>query len=129
MSEPIRTFDTGATRSPLGNKLQHAGFHSPLVFKCFSEYMHKHRTQSDGTVRDADNWQKGIPDASLVDSLSRHYVDVWLHQRGYHKVADEPIIDALCGILFNTNAYLHQILIAEHVKIEENHGQNINTKR
>jgi hypothetical protein len=102
----MRTFDTGATRSPLADKPQYEGYLNPLVIKRFGEYMLKHQTQADGQRRDADNWQKGIPPESLIDSVWRHLLDVWLHHRGHSDEATEPLEEALCAVLFNTMALL-----------------------
>lgn len=109
----VRTFDTGATRSPLGDKLQYEGYLSPIVLRRFAQYMKKHQTQSDGNVRPADNWQSGIPKESLMDSKMRHDMDLWLHHRGYSQFAEEDIEEALCAIMFNTMAYLKEVLEAE----------------
>lgn len=106
----IRTFDTGATRSPLADKLCYAGFFSPIVLKRVAEYMHLHRTQADGTVREPDNWQKGIPQASYMDSMWRHFEDVWLYQRGCSEYMVEDVETALCGLFFNVQGMLHEIL-------------------
>lgn len=109
----IRTFDTGATRSPLADKPQYEGYLNPLVIKRFGEYMLKHQTQADGQRREPDNWQKGIPPESLMDSKMRHDLDVRLHHRGYHTAAVEPMEEALCGVLFNTMALLlHTLTIS-----------------
>lgn len=111
-----RVFETGATRSPLGEKLQYEGYLSPLALKRFAEYMRKHQTQSDGTMRDSDNWQKGIPKGSLMDSAMRHFMDWWMHHRQYQTHAAEPLEEALCGLLFNCMAYLKAVLEeASHV--------------
>lgn len=108
----MRTFDTGATRSPLGDKPQYEGYLNPLVLKRFGEYMLKHQTQADGQRREPDNWQKGIPPKSLMDSKMRHDMDVWLHHRGYNYAATEPMQEALCGVLFNTMAMLlHELAL------------------
>jgi len=111
MSE-VREFATGATRSPMANKLCYSGFLSPLAQKRFAEYMHLHRTQSDGAIRDPDNWKKGIPMESFMDSMSRHYQDVWLHMDGHGKEATEDIETALCGLFFNVQGMLHEIVKA-----------------
>lgn len=108
--EQIRVFTTGATRSSLGDKPQYEGYINPLVIKRFGEYMLKHQIQSDGQRRNADNWQKNIDMASLYDSKTRHDMDVWLHSRGYHAEAAEPLEEALCACLFNTMALLKQVL-------------------
>ena len=99
----VREFQTGATRSPLSDKLQYEGFISPIVLKRYAEYMHKHRTQNDDTTRDADNWQKGIPSESALDSMLRHVMDVWLDERGYSGETSETVLDSLCAIIFNAS--------------------------
>ena len=107
MSEIVQ-FDTGATRSG-GEKLDYEGFLSPLVLKKYAEYMHQHRIQPDGSLRDSDNWQKGIPYDSYMKSLSRHFMDLWLIHRGHPKEATESLQDSLCAILFNAMGILHEI--------------------
>src|SRR3990167_4084265 len=55
-NEQIRTFNSGATRDTLEGKLEFARFMSPIVLKRFSEYMNLHRKQTDGNLREPDNW-------------------------------------------------------------------------
>ena len=109
----VRIFDTGATRSPQAEKLCYDRFLSPLVLKRYAEYMHGHRKQTDGTLRDPDNWQKGIPQASYMDSMARHEMDVWLHQSGFSCEATEDLETALCGLMFNAMGMLFEVLRAE----------------
>lgn len=108
----IRTFETGATRDTDTNKHDYEGFLSPLFIELFGEYMTKHRIQSDGTIRDSDNWQKGIPLTQYMKSLWRHFFQLWKIHRGYRvkdeKGKDVPIQDALCGIAFNVMGYAHE---------------------
>ena len=114
--ETVRIFDTGATRSPQAEKLCYDRFFSPLVLKRFAEYMHLHRKQSDGALREPDNWQKGIPQASYMDSMARHEMDVWLHQSGLPGEATEDLETALCGLMFNAMGMLFEVLKAERCK-------------
>lgn len=104
----MRTFETGATRDSDDNKLDYEGFLSPVVLKRFAEYMHRHRTQADGQLRDSDNWQKGIPRDAYMKSLFRHFMDVWSCHRGIG--SDEQLEEALCAMLFNVQGYLHEYL-------------------
>lgn len=104
----VRSFDSGATRDTDEGKLQYEGFLSPRVLRRFAQYMHKHRVQSDGNLRDADNWQKGIPEDAYIDSLMRHIMDVWLHQRGEGQLAEEDYEDALCAAMFNVQGLLFE---------------------
>lgn len=104
----MRVFESGATRNVDFDKLDFEGFESPLVRQRFAEYMHKHRTQADGSMRDSDNWQRGIPRESLMKSAHRHFHDWWLEHRGYP--SREGIEDALCALIFNANAYLLHVL-------------------
>ena len=105
-TKPVREFHSGATRSPLGDKLQYSGFISPIVLKRYAEYMHKHRVQENGELREADNWQKGIPDSSAFDSLLRHVMDVWLYQRGFELETSETLLDSLTAIIFNASVLI-----------------------
>jgi len=104
----IRKFKTGATRDTSDGKLDFEGFNSPIVEKEFAKYMHKHRIQTDGTLRDSDNWQKGIPKNVYAKSLADHWIDFWLEHRGFE--SRDGIIDALCGLRFNVNGYLFELL-------------------
>jgi hypothetical protein len=99
-----RTFETGATRNSDDGKHDYEGFLSPIVIERFGEYMHLHRHLADGTLRDSDNWQKGLPYEVCLKSLLRHVLDVWKDSRGW-KVAENPE-DALCAIVFNAQAML-----------------------
>jgi len=101
-------FKTGATRDDPSEKLDFEGFLSPIVLKRFAEYMHKHKKQKDGKLRDSDNWQKGIPLKIYMKAGWRHFMDWWLEHRGYK--SREGIEDALCGLLFNVQGYLYEYL-------------------
>ena len=106
----VRKFETGATRSADADKPDYEGFLSPLVLVRFGEYMTKHRKQADGSLRDSDNWQKGIPRTSYIKSMFRHFKDVWLHHRGYGHLAAEPLDEALGGLLFNVQGFWHETI-------------------
>lgn len=107
----MRTFDTGATRDTDATKPDYEGFLSPLVVERFGEYMHKHRVQPDGTLRDSDNWQKGMPLDAYIKSGFRHFMDWWHGHRGNGR-AREGLEDALCALLFNLQGYLHEMIKA-----------------
>lgn len=102
-----RTFSTGATRNSDEGKLDYEGFLSPLVVERFAQYMHKHRFHEDGTVRDSDNWQKGIPKDAYMKSAWRHFMDWWKHHRGVQ--SDEDLEDSICALIFNAQGYLHEL--------------------
>ncbi len=105
----MREFTTGATRDTDEGKYDFEGFLSPIVLVRYAEYMHKHRVQADGAVRDSDNWQKGIPSEAYMKSLLRHVMDVWLLHRG--EPAREELEWALCAVLFNAMGLLHVTLM------------------
>jgi hypothetical protein len=113
----IRTFDTGATRDKDEHKNDYEGFFSPLVFRRYGNYMQEHRKQKDGSVRDSDNWQKGMGLAAFMKSKWRHFVDIWTIFDGYKAIdfdgAEVDLEDALCADLFNTMGYLHEVLKAK----------------
>ena len=105
-----RQFDTGATRDTAEGKFEYGGFLSPIVLQRFGEYMHKHREQSDGTLRASDNWQKGIPVRVYLESLLRHVMDIWLYRLGFGERAKESYEEALCAALFNIQGLLFEEL-------------------
>lgn len=109
----MREFETGATRDSDDAKLDYEGFLSSLALPRYAEYLHKHRTQADGNIRDSDNWQKGIPFDAYMKSLWRHLIEVWtLHRKSFDfvdKVEIEELEEALCAIIFNAFGYLHEI--------------------
>lgn len=101
----IRTFGTGATRDTDEDKLDFEGFLSPLVLEAFASYMHGKRKMPDGSLRDSDNWQKGIPMDAYMKSMWRHFFAVWKgHREG--QVAEEELL----ALLFNVQGYAHEIL-------------------
>jgi len=109
----MREFETGALRNRDEEALGYEGFLSPLALKAFGEYMHRHRFTADGQVRTPDNWQKGMPLESYMESAWRHLMDLWLHHRGYPEQARESVMDALCGLFFNVQGYMHETLKKE----------------
>lgn len=107
----VRQFDTGATRDTDQGKLAYEGFESPFVTKRFAEYMHEHRIQSDGTLRDPDNWQRGIPIEAYVDSLVRHVEEFKQSNRSPDETCEfKAWEDMLCAIRFNVNGLLYETL-------------------
>jgi len=107
----LKVFKTGATRNTDFGKPNYEAALSPLVIKCFGDYMVRHRMQPDGSVRKDDNWQKGMSFDSYMECGYRHFMDWWLEHRGHE--SRDGLEDALCGLLFNVQGYLH-----EHLKKE-----------
>ena len=113
-----RYFDTGATRDTDEGKLDFEGFLSPVVLRRYAEYMHVHRFQSDGEVRPADNWTKGIPQEAYMKSMARHFFAVWENQRvlvaspnwGQFQEDQEQVENDLCALLFNVMGLLYEHL-------------------
>ena len=110
-----RIFPTGATRDVGEDKLCYEGFFSPFVLERRAQYMHRHRSQTDGSIRSADNWQKGIPLSVYADSTMRHVVEFWAWIRGREVKPLLPrdpqdIEEVLCAILFNAEGALLEVL-------------------
>lgn len=106
----MRKFETGATRDTDEGKLDYEGFFSPLVLERRAEFMHKHRIQTDGTLRASDNWQKGIPPDEYIKSAFRHFVEWWILHRDGSALELEAREDAICALMFNCEGYLHELL-------------------
>jgi hypothetical protein len=116
----MRSFESGATRDTAEDKLDYEGFLSPKVLLQFAKYMNMNRVQSDGNLRDSDNWQKGIPFDAYMKSGYRHFNEWWfLHRCLTARDRDGMIegIGAICGLMFNAMGYLHELL-KEHDVID-----------
>lgn len=113
-NQMIRKFDTGATRDVDDNKYDYEAFFCPLVAERRAAFMHKKRIQNDGSRRDGDNWQKGIPLAAYAKSEARHHQEFWKLHRGYEAVDEKgnpvDMEDAICALMFNLEGYLHELL-------------------
>jgi hypothetical protein len=108
----VRTFSTGANRDLDETKFDYEGFLSPVAIEAFGAYMHRNRHLRDGSIRDSDNWQKGIPMPVYMKSAWRHFHDWWFRHR--HQVpGDTYVIEHLCALIFNTQGYLHEIIKAD----------------
>jgi len=112
----MRTATTGATRDDNDAKLDYFKFFSVVAFHAYCTYMFGKRTQPDGNLRNADNWQKGMPRHWYCESAERHLLDVVYHTKGHPELAQEDLETALCALLFNTQALLHEVLIERNVE-------------
>lgn len=121
-----REFTSGATRDKDNGKIDYEGFLSPLVIEAFGNFMHYNRLMKDGSYRDSDNWQKGIPLGAYMKSGWRHFKDWW----SFHRDAptQENIVFAICGVIFNAQGYLHELL-KEHPKLLEASIKEMEDKR
>lgn len=118
----MQKFATGATRSSDVGKNHYDGFLSMPAIEEFGDYMTRHRVQPDGSLRDPDNWQKGMPLASYVGSLLRHTLELVGLTRGYvskrmrrelpQHVEDLDFLkrETACAIWFNVQGFLHVTL-------------------
>lgn len=112
----VRTFATGANRDIDVDKLDFEAFLSPLVLQNYAVYMHAKRKLADGSMRDGDNWQKGIPVDAYMKSLARHWQDLWLHHRDLADLAVEDYPTTLAAMMFNVMGAYHEYLKAERAK-------------
>lgn len=108
----MRSFDTGATRDTGEGKLDFDGFLHPEFLEQFAKYMNMHRLQSNGELRNSDNWQKGIPTPICRKSMWRHFFEAWglmradtdletgeLNRMGRDNYRD--MMSGLMGMVFN----------------------------
>ena len=104
----MRKFETGATREDDTEKLDFDGFLDPVVIFRYANYLHKHRKQADGKMRDSDSWKKGMSTDVYMKSMWRHFMDVWYFH--YHPDTQEQLEEALCALMFNVMGYLFEEL-------------------
>jgi len=129
VKKQIRKFKTGANRNSDIGKLDYEGFLSPLVLEEYAKYLHKHSKLQNGTLREGDNWQKGMPLSTYIKSGWRHFIDWWKEHRGYY--SRDGIEDALCGVIFNAMGYLHELLVKKYgrgTKVEDSNVFDITNK-
>lgn len=113
MTEQVRQFETGATRSADAGRYDPEGFLSPIVIERYAQYMQSHRVQPDGSVRASDNWTKGIPREAYMKGMWRHFLHLWTRHRGFvvqDPMAAEDMEQDLCALLFNVQGMLFEIL-------------------
>lgn len=110
--QKFRTHTTGASRDLDDGKPDFEAMLSPLVMDCYGAYMTRKRRMVDGTLREADNWKKGMPLDWFIKSGWRHMVDWWKHHRREGKTT-ETLEDTLCALLFNVSGFLHEHLKAQ----------------
>lgn len=111
----IRHFDSGATRNIDTSKFDYEAFLNPEALHAYAAFMHEHRLQKDGSLRDGDNWQKGLPFAAYAKSLVRHAFDLWRMHRGYAVTNPDTGLphtkqELCCAILFNAFGYLKELV-------------------
>jgi hypothetical protein len=117
----LRSFAGGATRDTLEGKLSYVKALSPAALKYYVEYLGRHRKQSDGSYRDWDNWKQGIPQDVYLDGLGRHFWAVWLLFEGtpaFDNHGPVSIEDSLCGVIFNAQGMLDEILKSKTEKVK-----------
>ena len=109
----MRIFETGATRSSDEGKPEYAGYLHPEVIRAYGLYMLKHQTQEDGKRRDCRNHKKGMPTQAYMQSMFRHFLEVWTYNedmlKGYEDHSSD-VIDSLMALMFNVMGYAHNIL-------------------
>lgn len=122
----IRQFASGATRDTAVGKLSYDRFNSPRVERRYCQYMEEHRQQSDGSLREPDNWKKGIDVLAYRGSLGRHTREVEDmtnlddgHVPFYIPEDRKALEDALCAIIFNAKGMLFEITRPLHVVTSE----------
>jgi len=111
--ETMENFGTGATRTPEDDKLDYVTALSPIVLRRYLQYLAAHRTMSDGSKRDFDNWKQGIPERRYLKGLGRHLMALWLALDGFDWQDDpgqKDVEDVLCAIMFNSMGMLHERL-------------------
>ncbi len=117
----MRQFPSGATRNSDDDKLNFTGFLSARVLRGFAAYMHSHRLQADGQLRDAGNWKRGIPIDAYMESMHRHFHEVWETWETAQASALTPVGEAkqlenLYALLFNVQGMALELLKLQGVK-------------
>lgn len=108
-TESMRTFSGGATRDLADGKLSYIRFLSPEVLTEYCRYLEKHRDTAAGR-RAQDNWKSGIPRDVYMDSIGRHFWELWAAwEIGYIPR------DALNALLFNVMGLMYEEIKGEKI--------------
>jgi len=108
----MRNFNSGATRDDNTGKLDYVRGLSAQVNQRYLEYLGSHRRQKDGSLRDWDNWKRGIPPETYRESLLRHTNDAVRASMGLPVPENASLEDLLCAIRFNADGWLFELLAA-----------------
>ena len=109
----IRTATTGASRDGDVGKLSYARGLSSQVLQRYLEYLGQHRTMKDGSLRDWDNWKRGMPVEWFAESLDRHVHDAIRASQGLPVPENATLEDLLCAVIFNASGWLFELLVAK----------------
>lgn len=138
----VRKFDTGAFRDTDSHKLQFTRSLSPIVLIRYVEFMREHNNTADGQ-RDEGNWKKGFTRKSYMESKFRHLIETWLIQDGLKEYLDldpkqldnvddlmlEELIESLCAEFFNTQGFLHVLLLEQRERREKLKEDKLSKKK
>lgn len=93
-----REFASGAKRDTNEGKVDFRAILSPAALQMFGDYMVRHNTMREGEKRSQDNWKKGMPLDSFIESFFRHTHE--LHA-ALERDDQWEIEEAMCGCFFN----------------------------
>lgn len=94
-------FDTGAVRDKQDGKPNFYECMSPLAYWRYGEYMLKASAKYG-----PDNWTKGIPIESYIQSLERHLVKLKAELK--YGIFMEKDVDHAAAIMFNVMGLMHE---------------------
>jgi len=109
--QKIRKFGQ-STRSSDEGKIDYNHL-SAISDRCFVEYMHQHRIQEDGELRDADNYKYDMPISSNRKSLMGHYNDLKMMLEGWTVMEDGKALnpfETIQAIKFNLSTFDHNLM-------------------
>lgn len=131
----MRKFISGAIRNEDSSRINYEKGLSPIVLRCYGEFMRRHNKCSDGSYRDEGNWKKGFTKQSYMESKFRHFMETWLLHDGFldedikdelrEELKHEPtaieiedryfekLLESLCAEFFNTMGYMHVVLLEQ----------------
>lgn len=121
----MRKFKGGATRGNADGKINYA-HSSALAERVWCEYMHQHRIQEDGKLREPDNYKKGMDVESYRTGLAGHNKDIELLLEG-HKVFEKgkevTPFDAIMASKFNLQGLIIELMRGYPIPREYTEGR------
>lgn len=113
----MRKTSTGGTRSNDEGKIDYRHL-SAVYERMWCEYMHEHRIQEDGNLRDADNYKKGLEFEWYLKSLLGHIQDLKLLMEGVGVAENgkpKDFFEAVMAIAFNLQGLVIETMRGETI--------------
>lgn len=111
LRQTAQVFETGAMRDLSEDKLDFEGCLTPELLTAYAEYMRTTGRMANGTLRNTNNWKKGMPIGGYMKSLWRHMVALhaaYLSDATQDEYGGEGEFEAAMAMMFNIQGFVFE---------------------